>query len=345
MMNMPAAMNRRAVDSGKTMLVGSEMTSGSRPKMEGVGRSPEDRSRRVLGSALTFDEAERALTYLEGDVVDAKGQPYSKDHLQKVIADIKKVVEAGYPVSPDFLASTVPNVLGLQDAVRKIVTFAGEMMVTPEQKAAAEERAALVQKEKMERLFGHADTFDDIRSVLKQLKGIKNNQSELSQEALLEIVQYIDDSSLTEPEKELSSYIEKTPIGLGFRDALRRAYQQKRRLAQYQPAIKPQQPLPEQPIFDRMKLIEDKKLSVEQRLQHVQTFQELELVLQDSNGISGSREWFSPFVLLQRVNAVKQAVLTQSYNELPSRITAVTNGEGLQAAVRRAVQSAFQGRM
>ncbi len=345
MMNMPASMNRRAVDSGKTMLVGSEMTSGSRSKIEGVGRSPGDRSRRVLGNALTFDEAERALTYLEEDVVDAKGQRYSKDHLQKVIADIKKVVEAGYPVSPDFLASTVPNVLGLQDAVRKIVTFAGEMMMTPEQKAAAEEQAVLVQKEKMERLFGHADTFDDIRSVLKQLKGIKNNQSELSQEALLEIVQYIDDSSLTEPEKELSSYIEKTPIGLGFRDALRRAYQQKRRLAQYQPAIKPQQPLPEQPIFDRMKLIEDKKLSVEQRLQHVQTFQELDLVLQDSNGISGSREWFSPFVLLQRVNAVKQAVLTQSYNELPSRITAVTNGEGLQAAVRRAVQSAFQGRM
>ncbi len=348
MMNMPGTrgpINRDVDDLNRTRFLGSEGAASTPSKAERTLQSPEEKSRRVLGNALTFDEAERALTYLEGDVVDAKGQLYSKDQLQKVIAKIKEVVEEGYPVSPDFLASTVPNVLGLPDAVRKVVTFAGEMMVTPEQKAAAEEQAALVQKEKMERLFGHADTFDDIRSVLKQLKGIKNNQSELSQEALLEIVQYIDDSSLTEPEKELSSYIEKTPIGLGFRDALRRAYQQKRRLAQYQPAIKPPQPLPEQPVFDRRKLIEDKKLSVEQRLQHVQTFQELELVLQDSNGMSGSREWFSPFDLLQRVNAVKQAVLTQNHGELPNRITAVTRSEGLQAAVQRAVQNAFQGRM
>lgn len=351
MNNMPGTrgpINRHEDDLNRTRFLGSEVVAGTSPKAERALQSPEEKSRRVLGNALTFDEAERALTYLEGDVVDAKGKQYSKEYLQGAIADIKTIVEGGHPVSPDFLASAVPNVLGLPEAVRKIAKFAGEMMQTPEQEVAVQEQVALAREEETQRLFTKADTFNDIRSVLQRVKGIKNGEWELSQEALLEMVQYVDEATLTAPEGEISSYIEKSASGLGFRDALRRAYQQKRRLALHLPATKPQEVVTpvkvaaELPMIDRKSLIEDKSLPVKQRLRVVQTFDELGRVMQDSVGISGSQEWFSPFELLRRIQSVKEAVMAKNYQAVAERMIAITSGEGLKEAVARVIENALR---
>jgi len=327
--------------SKKTEQFGSD--SFRRTSAETTPSSPEEKAIQGIRSAMTFDELRDAVSLLTLDTVSPQGTVYTKEMLLKKVDACAKLAGEGLFGTVEYMLPSVTSALGLREAVKRVTEFAEKLM---EPVAPKVEAPRLTPEDETKNKLFRAETFQDVREALSPITELKGSRSAYSKTDLLKKIQEIESLPKNLPDGSIEFILKDTTNALGFRAALLRAYQRARAFDAIERQNAPQEKDPlsfaqEVKMFNRDAILGDKRLAVSERLAVVQTFDDLDRVLEDSGGISGSR-YYSPFELKQMVQGVKLAIASRNLKSLPEVINRVTSGQGLREAVQRAARDAIR---
>ncbi len=198
----------------------------------------------------------------------------------------------------------------------------------------------------VQRLLGAAETFDAIRAALNLIPGIQRDEKTYYlQQELLDAVKGAETLCREGHFDALEhSFLGRITNGLGLRDAVKRTVLRERALAQQGAALPSTIPeMPAVPGMNRSEVLNDIRKPVAERLAQVQTFAELDRVLESVTAINTKDDHYSGFQIFAMVDRVRAAITMRNAEAIQQALGQTTSGEGLRAALARLANIAWNG--